>query len=746
MGVRRALRTMAVVNQPGGIVCPGCAWPEPGPENLHRVEWCESGAKAVAEEGTAQRVDRFLLSNHSVADLRERSDFWLGQAGRLTEPIVRWPGSSHFEPISWDVAFDHIAGEIRKLGSPNEAVFYTSGRTSNEAAYVYQLMARMLGTNNLPDCSNMCHEPTSSALEETIGIGKASVSHDDFAQADLIVLAGQNPGSNHPRMLGVLETAKRSGARIIAINPLPEAGLLRFKNPQRPRGIVGSGTAIADLHLPIRLGGDQALFQLWSKWILERPSAAGFVDEEFIERYTSGCEPFRRALAAADESLLLAATGLNASAVEEGYRMVASARRLIVCWAMGITQHVHAIDTIKEITNLALLGGHIGRPGSGLCPVRGHSNVQGDRTMGIFERPPVDLLDRLERRFSSPMPRADGLDTVDAIAAFGDRRAGILMSLGGNLAHAAPDTDFTERALAKASLSVHVATKLNRTQLVAGQTAIVLPTFGRTDRDVDRYGVPRFVTVENSLGVVSASTGNLDPPSPNVRSEVAIICGLAARLADQTSVPWDDFADDYNAIRSCIEATIPDFEQFTARAQQPGGFTLPHPPRDERRFETTDGRAHFSVTRVPPVATRRGELMLQTIRSHDQYNTTIYGHHDRYRGLSGEREIILINAADLTALGLGDGDRVDIVTALPGPRRQLLGYRAMSYPTPIGTAAAYFPEANVLVPLSHHGPGAQTPASKAIPIRVSRADTGTSLNDSASVIPLFGARVIPLFG
>ena len=445
MGPRRTIATLKVINQPGGFDCPGCAWPEPPPGERHHMEFCESGAKAVAEEATTARVDDAFFARHSLADLRERSDFWLGEAGRLTSPMIKRPGGAHYEPIEWTAALAEIGRQLRALGSPDEAVFYTSGRTGNEAAFLYQLMARSYGTNNLPDCSNMCHEPTSFALGRSIGIGKGSVQMADFALAYVILVVGQNPGSNHPRMLTTLEQAKRAGARIIAINPLPEAGLIRYKNPQTVRGLVGHGTDLADVHLPIRLGGDHALFQLWNRRLLADPAVrAGFVDGAFVAEHTSGFDALERHLATADESELLAATGLASAAVDEAFRIIAGARRIIICWAMGITQHLDAVATIDEMTNLVLLGGHIGRPGTGLCPIRGHSNVQGDRTMGIFERPDDALLDALDAEFAIITPRHAGVDTLDAVRALADGRARVLMGLGGNFVRATPDTDLTD--------------------------------------------------------------------------------------------------------------------------------------------------------------------------------------------------------------------------------------------------------------------------------------------------------------
>jgi len=715
-GSTATARSFLKINQPAGFDCPGCAWPEPHPDERKTFEFCENGMKAVAEEATDRRADRDFFAAHDLADLQSRSGYWLGRAGRLTEPMIKRPGGDRFEPISWADALAQIATTLRGLASPDEAVFYTSGRTSNEAAWLYQLMVRCFGTNNLPDCSNMCHEPTSRALDRTIGIGKGSVRLADFAVADTIVLVGQNPGTNHPRMLSALEEAKRNGARIIAVNPLPEAGLLRFKNPQRPRGIVGNGTELADIHLPISLGADQALFQLWSAWMIERDEAGNpCIDRAFIDAYTAGFDDVRRRLTEVDTEALLDATGLERRVVEDAFEMLATSDRTIVCWAMGVTQHTNAVPTIDEIVNFALLGGHIGRPGAGLCPVRGHSNVQGDRTMGVWEQIQPDAIDAIERLYDVDLPREDGFDTVASIAALADGRAKVFFGLGGNFARATPDTDLVDRAFAGTQLVVNVSTKLNRSHLLTNGTSIILPAMGRTDRD-NRDGHDRFVTVEDSMSMVHGSTGMLEPPSDQVRSEIDILCGLAtALLGDDHTVPWPAFGADYDTIRDAIADTVHGFADFNRRVRVPGGFELPHPPRDDRRFDTDDGKAHFTATTFEaPTA----DLLLQTMRSHDQYNTTIYGHDDRYRGVSGDRHVIFMNEGDIAERGLVDGDRVDIVTDMAGPERRVRDFRIVEYSTPKGSAAAYFPETNPLVPLDHHDPRVGTPASKAIPIRI----------------------------
>ncbi|MFD4573752.1 FdhF/YdeP family oxidoreductase [Streptomyces sp. NPDC058417] len=718
MGVRRTALTLLRVNQKDGFDCPGCAWPEP--DHRHAAEFCENGAKAVAEEATLRRVTPEFFAAHPVADLAGRSGYWLGQQGRLTHPMYLPEGGEHYEPVSWERAFDIIAEETAALASPDEAVFYTSGRTSNEAAFLYQLFARELGTNNLPDCSNMCHESSGSALSETIGIGKGSVLLDDLHQADLIIVAGQNPGTNHPRMLSALEKAKANGAKIISVNPLPEAGLERFKNPQTPKGLT-TGASLTDLFLQIRIGGDQALFRLLNKLILE---TEGAVDEAFVEEHTHGFEEFAAAAREADWDGTLAATGLSRERIEEALRMVLASRRTIVCWAMGLTQHKHSVPTIREVVNFLLLRGNIGRPGAGVCPVRGHSNVQGDRTMGIFERPAPAFLDALEREFGFAPPRAHGYDVVRAIRALRDGEAKLFFAMGGNFVSASPDTDVTEAAMRRARLTVHVSTKLNRSHVVTGARALILPTLGRTERD-RQAGGEQFVTVEDSMGLVHASQGRLAPASGQLLSEPAIVCRLARRvLGDGSKVPWKEFERDYALIRDRIARVIPGFEDFNARVAHPGGFALPHAPRDERRFPTATGKANFTAAPVEYPELPPGRLLLQTLRSHDQYNTTIYGLDDRYRGIKGGRRVVLVNAEDARDLGVADGAYVDLVGEWKdGVERRAPGFRVVVYPTARGCAAAYYPETNVLVPLDATADTSNTPASKSVVVRLEQSAT-----------------------
>lgn len=718
MGVRRTALTLLRVNQKKGFDCPGCAWPEG--DHRHTAEFCENGAKAVAEEATTRRITREFFARHTVADLAERSDHWLGQQGRLTEPMLKRAGSEHYEPVSWDEAFGLLASELNALESPDEAVFYTSGRTSNEAAFAYQLFVRAFGTNNLPDCSNMCHESSGSALSETIGIGKGSVLLEDLYRADLIFVVGQNPGTNHPRMLSALERAKKEGARIIAVNPLPEAGLMRFKNPQRPSGVTGQGTVLADRFLQIRLNGDLALFQALNRLLLES-DAPDAVDREFLDAHAHGFEAFEKHVLGLDWDDVLEATGLTRGEISAALGDVLGAKRIIVCWAMGLTQHRNSVPTIREIVNFLLLRGNIGRPGAGVCPVRGHSNVQGDRTMGIWEKPKPEFLDALAAEFGFEPPRGHGVDTVDAIRAMRDGRAKVFVGMGGNFVRATPDSAVTEAALRNCRLTAQVSTKLNRSHAEAGELALILPTLGRTERDVRESG-PRLVSVEDSMGMVHASRGRLAPASAHLLSEVSIVCRLAKATLPGSGIGWDAMERDYDVIRDHISRVVPGFADYNARVREPGGFTLPHAPRDERRFPTATGKANLTVNELEVLRIPEGRLLLQTVRSHDQYNTTVYGLDDRYRGIKAGRRVVFVNPADLSALGLDDGAMVDLVSEWSdGVERRAPSFRAVSYPTAPGCAAAYFPETNVLVPLDSTAEVSNTPTSKSVVVRLEPA-------------------------
>lgn len=734
MGPRRSARTLLNLNQAEGFDCMSCAWPDPDPGYRHTAEFCENGAKAVAEEATTARATPEFFARYSIAELDGHDEHWLGQQGRITHPMIKKPGATHYEPIEWNAALRLIADQLNALASPDEAIFYTSGRTSNEAAYCYQLFVRAFGTNNLPDCSNMCHESTSYALAETIGIGKASVILDDVHRAQLLILAGQNPGTNHPRMLSALETAKRSGAKIISVNPLREAGVINFRNPQKPRGLVGRGTDLADLHLPIRINGDLALFQAWGALLVEWNA----LDHEFIERYTRGFESWRAHVSAIDWDFVVATTGLSRELITEAARLLRDSDQTVFCWAMGLTQHHNAVATISEIVNLALAQGNIGKPGAGLLPVRGHSNVQGDRSMGICESPPAFFLDRLQAEFGFDPPREDGYDTVDAIRALRDRQAKIFIGLGGNFVQAAPDTEVTAAALRRAQLTVHISTKINRSHLTCGTMALILPTLGRTEMDVQASG-PQFVSVEDSTCSVHASRGPLRPASPHLRSEVAIVTALAeATLGDRYDIAWQAMRDDYRRIRWHIARTVPGCKSYEVNVARPGGFVMEHPPRDSRTFPTKSRRAEFTVSTIAALQVPPGHLILQTIRSHDQFNTTIYGFSDRYRGIEGGRQVVFVNPRDIEELGFHDGEVVDLVTHWPGDDhlRRVQGFRIVAYQTPRGSAAAYYPETNPLVPLDSTAIGSNTPTSKSVIIRLqppTEADVPTQLSGQQPV-------------
>ncbi|WP_374975321.1 FdhF/YdeP family oxidoreductase [Microbacterium trichothecenolyticum] len=795
MGVARSVQTLMRVNQKDGFDCPGCAWPEE--DKRHIAEFCENGAKAVAEEATLRRVGPDFFAAHSLDELRAHDDWWLGQQGRLTHPMVLDEGATHYRPISWDDALRIVADELTALDDPDEAVFYTSGRTSNEAAFLYQLLVRGIGTNNLPDCSNMCHESSGSALTETIGIGKGTVSIEDIHEADLLIVAGQNPGTNHPRMLSALEKAKQRGATIIAVNPLPEAGLMRFENPQTVRGVAFGGTKLADEFVQIRLGGDQALFQAIGKHLLEAEAQdGGVLDHEFIAAHTSGFDAYRQAMTDAAWRDLVVATGLPEKALRRVGEAVRASRATIVCWAMGLTQHKHSVPTLRDVVNVLLLQGNIGRAGAGVCPVRGHSNVQGDRTVGIYEKPSTAFLDALDAEFGFAAPREHGYDTVEAIRAMRDGQVRFFMSMGGNFVSATPDTAVVEAGMARVGLTVHVSTKLNRSHVVTGRRALILPTLGRTDRD-RRGGAEQRVTVEDSMGAVHASRGRLAPPSEDLLSEVAIVARLSAlvfaagssspsprsssergtrslsELASRSAeskrperdgdsalatdpgeddrglpehgaaeperpdpagaqhpsnVPHADWAAleaDYALIRSHIERVVPGFDDYEERIDKGRTLHLPNGPRDARRFATVDGKARFTVNPLEYPVIPRGRLLLQTLRSHDQYNTTIYGKDDRYRGIHGGRRVVLVNAKDIVTLGFAENDVVDLVsewTRSDGTieERRAEEFRIFAYRTPRGNAAAYYPETNVLVPLDSVADVSGTPTSKSVIVRLER--------------------------
>ncbi|HEU4594790.1 MAG TPA: FdhF/YdeP family oxidoreductase [Pyrinomonadaceae bacterium] len=722
MGLVRGARTLARVNQKGGFDCPGCAWPDPEGERSH-FEYCENGAKAVAEEATTRRVTPEFFREWSVADLSHKSDFWLGKQGRITHPLILRRDATHYEPLTWDEAFAFVASELNALDSPDEAAFYTSGRTSNEAAFLYQLFVRLFGTNNLPDCSNMCHESSGSALTATIGVGKGTVTLEDFNLAEAVFVIGQNPGTNHPRMLTALQKAKQRGCRIVHINPLPEAGLTRFKHPQHPSDVLGRGTELADLFLQVRVNGDVALLKGLMKEVLAEESRrpGEVLDRRFIEEKTHGFEEFERALLEADWEELIAQSGVAREELREAAKIFVESERTIVCWAMGLTQHKNAVANIQEIVNLLLLRGQIGKPGAGACPVRGHSNVQGDRTMGIWERPTEAFLDSLAREFDFEPPRRHGFDTVETIKAMHDRRVKVFFALGGNFLSATPDTEFTAEALARCRLTAHVSTKLNRSHLLTGEQALILPCLGRTERDAQATG-EQFVSVENSMGVVHSSRGSLEPASEHLLSEPAIVARLArAVLGERGGVEWELLVEDYDRIRDLIERVIPGFDDYNRRVRAGAGFYLPNFAR-EGEFKTSTGRANFTVHPLPRHELAPGQFLMMTVRSHDQFNTTIYGLDDRYRGVFNERRVVFLNAEDVQEAGLSAGQVVDLVSHFEGEERIARRFLVVPYRIPRRCAATYFPEANVLVPVRSVAEKSNTPASKSVVISIHPSD------------------------
>lgn len=724
------IRTLLKTNQNGGFDCPGCAWGDSPHDDT--VKFCENGAKAVNWEATKRRVDAEFFARYSVSQLREQSDYWLEYQGRLTQPMRYDADTDHYLPIGWDAAFALIGEQLNRLQMPHQAEFYTSGRASNEAAFLYQLFGRAFGTNNFPDCSNMCHEASGVALGGSIGVGKGTVTFDDFAHADAIFVLGQNPGTNHPRMLEPLREAVERGAQVVCFNPLKERGLERFQHPQKPLEMLGNQDAPTNTaYFRPNLGGDLAALRGMAKFLLQwerdaqQQGTDAVFDHAFIGEHTQGLDDYLNIIDATPWSLIEGQSGLSRADIEQAARMYRHAERAIVCWAMGITQHRHSVATIQEIANLLLLRGNLGKPGAGACPVRGHSNVQGDRTMGINERPPAALLDAIEQRFSFSVPRAHGHNTVEAINAMLAGQAKVFIGLGGNFAQATPDSPRTHEALRNCELTVQISTKLNRSHLTIGKQALILPCLGRTDIDLQASG-PQAVTVEDSFSMVHASWGQLQPLSPQMRSEPAIVAGIAAATLGKHPMDWHWLVEDYARIRELIEATIPGFADFNAKLKQPGGFYLGNAAA-RRTWNTASGRAQFKhhplpLDLVPAEASRDGQtpdLILQTLRSHDQYNTTLYGLNDRYRGVKGMREVVFVNPSDLQRLGFENGEVVDLISLWDdGIERKVRGFTLLAYDTPLGQAAAYYPETNPLVPLGSFGEGSHTPTSKFVAIKV----------------------------
>jgi molybdopterin-dependent oxidoreductase alpha subunit len=719
MDVHVAPLLLLRTNKPDGFDCPGCAWPDR--DHTSTFQFCENGAKAVTWEATRKRVTPDFFRANTVASLWEWTDSELENEGRLTHPVAYDRASDTYQAISWEDAFERIGAALRALPDPNMAEFYTSGRTSNEAAFLYQIFVREYGTNNFPDCSNMCHEATSVGLPKSIGIGKGTVSLDDFDRCELIISIGHNPGTNHPRMMGTLHEVARRGVPIIVLNPLKERALERFADPQNPveMSTLGS-TAIASSYYQVKVGGDCAALTGIMKALLAMDEAAGSViDHEFIAAHTNGFESLAASLRAAGWADIEYGSGLSRSNLETIAAAYARSNATIVSYGMGITQHLAGTSNVQQIANLLLLRGNFGKPGAGICPLRGHSNVQGDRTVGISEKPAAAMLQNIEQTFGFTPPSAHGHDAVAAMEAILDGRSKVFVSLGGNLPVALSDPERCFQAMRKLDFAVHIATKLNRSHLLIGKDSIILPCLGRTEVDVQATG-PQSVTVEDSMSMVHASRGKLPPASEHLRSEPAIVAGIARATLPETRVPWLELVGDYDRIRDLIEAVFPDFKEYNVRIRHPGGFRLPlH--ATERVWKTASGRAEFLLPQAPSAALcDPSTLLLTTIRSHDQYNTTIYGYDDRYRGVFGRRDVVFMNEQDLADNNLKHGDVIDIHTALPSfEYLQLKGFTAVAYDIARGSVAAYYPEANCLVPLSYQDRQSGTPAYKSLPVRIS---------------------------
>ncbi len=714
MGAGRSLQTLLKVNQKDGFDCPSCAWPDPDGDR-HIAEFCENGAKAVATEATTARLTPDVFARHSISSLLARPDMWLDELGRITHPMIRRPDADYYEPVSWDEAFAIVADELRALESPDAACFYTSGRTSNEAAFLYGLFARQFGTNNLPDCSNMCHESSGTGLNEVIGFGKATVRIEDFAEADAIFVIGQNPGTCHPRMLTELQKAARNGCRIVSVNPLKEPGLMRFSNPQEPLNILLPGTKLASLFLPVRINGDVAVLKGIMKEMLEEDERRGgeVLNRDFIAQQTEGFAAFADDLRRESWDRIVEQSGITRDLIREAAQIAITSERMICSWAMGITQHKNGVANVQTIVNFALLRGHVGRRGAGICPVRGHSNVQGDRTMGIWEKMSPEFMKAIGAEFGFTPPALHGFDTVQSIKAMHNGQVKVFVGLGGNFLAATPDTNYTSEALQRCRLTVQISTKLNRGHLITGRQALILPCLGRTERDVQAAG-PQFVSVEDTTGVVHMSRGALEPASPHLRSEPSIVAGMAAAvLGSSSTVKWRELIEDYDNIRTHIERVVPGFAQYNARVRQPGGFYLPNAPHDGR-FLTASKRAKFTVHPIPVHDLAPGQLLLTTLRSHDQFNTTIYSENDRYRGIANGRRVVFLNADDIAARGLVKDQWVDLVSHFEGQVRRAERFKVVPYDIPTGSAAAYYPETNVLVAIGSVADGSNQPASKSV--------------------------------
>lgn len=723
--VVRAGRALFKVNQMDGFDCPSCAWPDPDDERSVLGEYCENGAKAVAEEATSKRVTPQFFKENSVADLTKLDDYQIGKMGRLTEPMFLPEGATHYQPISWDDAFKKIASHLNALESPDQAAFYTSGRTSNEASFVYQLFAKEFGTNNMPDCSNMCHETSGSALRPTIGIGKGTVTLEDFYDTDVIVIIGQNPGTNAPRMMSALAKGKKNGAKIIAINPLPEAGLMGFVDPQSVKGVLEGGVKLADLYLPVKINGDMALLKAIEMLLIdfEKKNPGSVFDEQFIENKTVGYDEFLQQFKDYDLDELAKEAAVDKDLIYEAAAMIAFKKRIIISWGMGLTQQPNGVDMIREILNILLLKGSIGIPGAGVCPVRGHSNVQGNRTMLIDEKPSNEQLDRIENFYGFQVPRKHGYDVVRAIKAMHEEKIKFMFCMGGNFLSATPDTTYTANALRKLNLLVCVSTKLNRGHLVHGKEALILPTYGRSDKDIVN-GVLQIISTENSMGVVQQSKGMLDAVSDNLINETQIVCRMAMEtLGNRSVVNWKRYHDSYDAVRDDIEQCIPGFDNYNVRVREKGGFYLPNEARDKQYFaKKLEGRAPFTLTEIPDNTLADDEYMMATTRTHDQFNTTIYGLDDRYRGIKNERRVIFMNQKDIDKAGFKAGDKVDLYNFDDGIERVAPLFIIVSYQIPEKNTVTYFPETNVLVSVNNVVKESNMPASKYVKIKIKPHD------------------------
>ncbi len=722
-GISRSRKIISNFNQVGGFDCPGCAWPNPDKNRSH-FGFCENGAKNVSAEATTRVITPEFFLKWPVQDLLLTPDYWLEQQGRLTEPMFLDENATHYKPISWDHAFRVIADELKALDHPDEAVFYASGRTSNEAAFLYQLFARALGTNNLPSSANLCHEPSGKAMTMSLGFGKSSVTLDDFQKADAIFIFGHNPGSNHPRMLSTLQSAVRKGCRIVAVNPMQEASFLGFADPQQPGSYFGKQTALAHLYLQPKINGDMALVRGMVKATLEEENrVGGILDYGFIREFSSGFEQYKQCVINTPWDVIVSACGIEKSQITESARIYYNAKNVITCWCLGIVHHRNAIETIREIINLHLLRGNIGKPGAGVCPVRGHSNIQGMRTSGDGENLPVSFLEALEKQSSIEVPRIPGMSVIPAIKSMATGKTKVLISLGGNLASSVPDTPFAEKALRSCRLTVMISTKLNRSHIITGMKALILPCLSRTEEDIHN-GVKQVVTIEDALGKIGVSQGCLPPASPKLKSEVSIIAGMAeAALDDHQEIEWQRFGNDYQYIRSTISQTIPALRDLDKIKTSEQGFYLENPLR-RRVFNTNDGKAHFSNNSLEMVIPGNGELLLMTIRSHDQFNTSIFGLNDRYRGIINERRVLFMNSEDMVQRNIDPEQMVDITSNYDNKLRKLEGYYAIPHPIRQGCVAAYFPETNMLISIDNTCRECETPAYKSVRVQVQNSNTG----------------------